>query len=156
VYSARWIAEFAYTLHTLHLSLSSSTACTASFLACFDLLSALWMDRPTLVTEFGDAGPEVTVMPLGARAAWKEDADIGFLQGRFPGTCPVEPVGRYTYIFTLSSFDLLRGSSAAEVPPTLMPTSYPKLNTYGASIGAHEAPEWSHWRLEHCSTHSDV
>ena len=46
------------------------------------------MDRPTLVTEFGDAGPEVTVMPLGARAAWKEDADVGFLQGRFPGTCP--------------------------------------------------------------------
>ena len=46
------------------------------------------MERPTLVTEFGDAGPEFTVMPLGARAGWKRDADIGFLQGRFPGTCP--------------------------------------------------------------------
>ena len=39
------------------------------------------MHRPVLVTEVGEFRPEVLVMPLGARAEWKRDADIGFLQG---------------------------------------------------------------------------
>jgi hypothetical protein len=55
---------------------------------CVDLLCVVWMERPTIVSEFGEAGHEVAVMPLGARAGWKRDADVGFLQGRFPGTCP--------------------------------------------------------------------
>ena len=46
------------------------------------------MQRPVLITQSGNNGIEVAVEPLGVRAEWKVDADIGFLQGRFPGICP--------------------------------------------------------------------
>ena len=46
------------------------------------------MQRPVLVTHSGNNGLEFMVEPLGVRAEWKVDADIGFLQGRFPGICP--------------------------------------------------------------------
>ena len=77
-----------HVLCILPISLLSSTQRARLVPRSFRFLCVVWMERPTLVTEMGEAGPEVTVMPLGARAEWKRDADIGFLQGRFPGACP--------------------------------------------------------------------
>ena len=49
------------------------------------------MERPVIVDVGFDASTEsfeTEVWPMGSRPAWKQDADIGLLQRRFPGHCP--------------------------------------------------------------------
>ena len=48
------------------------------------------MERPVIVSvgADGDRRLQMEVWPMGSRPSWKEDADIGLLQRRFPGHCP--------------------------------------------------------------------
>ena len=82
-----WIhADFACISPLSPLHSRTAVHLTAHTLSC----PLLWfaMHRPVLVTEVGEFGADTLVMPLGARAELRSDADIGFLQVRFPGICP--------------------------------------------------------------------
>ena len=82
-----WIhADFACISPLSPLHSRTAVHLTAHTLSC----PLLWfaMHRPVLVTEVGEFGADTLVMPLGARAEGRSDADIGFLQVRFPGICP--------------------------------------------------------------------